>query len=1140
MIRPNKATCLIILTAILFGAIVPQQTVSFAESTAGMRAQDDDVTNEDKGLKFRLSEGADQSGSAPTNNVPQTTPLSDVDLQNVLKRLQPIKTAESDEQDFAMRDKSLPPPRAGETIKGAFPPPVPTSLPDQVVSGPLEVLRFSPEGEVPIAPQLSVTFSQPMVALTSVDDLAKQDVPVRLTPQPQGRWRWVGTKTLLFEPEGRFPMATEYTVTVPAGTKSAGGGTLVSASSWKFATPPPQVKNMYPQSGTQRRDALIFVEFDQKIDPASVLRTIKLTSGGATITKRLATPVEISSDATISSLSKRAEAGRWLAFRAIDSNGNTATALPGDANITVSVGPGTPSLEGPRVTVKAQDFSFKTYGPLRITEHRCGYQKTCSPFDTWTISFSNSLDANSFQASQILIEPAAPAVKASIYGTVIQLNGLKQGRTTYKVTVSGSLRDQFGQTLGKDQALTFNVGSAPSVLSTSGDSFVVLDPVAAARYSVYSINYNSLNVRLYSVTPKDWETFAAYMRAPRGNRDEKAAKQRTPPGRLVSNKTIPVEAKPDEMVETRIDLGPALKNGLGHAFLIVEPTAPIRRNNYDRQTVEVWLQSTNIGLDAFVDNTDLVGWATSLKDGKPLGDVAMAIQPSDVRGQTGSDGIARLALPTSAPKGQHVLVATRGTDVAILPELTYFGYSSASNWFKKEPGDYLRWYVFDDRKMYKPGEEVHIKGWMRRISGGTTGDVGSLDGAVTNVDYVVKDVRGNEITKGKLSVNALGGFDTSFKLPDAMNLGYAQVELKGHGGSLGISEYTHTFQVQEFRRPEFEVNAQASEGPHFVGGFATSTVSASYFAGGALPNAEVNWRVTSTPGQFTPPNRSDFTFGKWIPWWISYNNRGDESHTETFAGRTDASGKHNLRIDFDSVNPPRASNVTAEASVTDVNRQTWTASTSMLVHPADLYVGIRSQRNFVQKGEPIVVESIVTDLDGKAIPNRDIKLRAVLLDWVYKNGQWKQEELNPQDCSIKSTMEAVKCTFTSTEGGTYRVAASIMDDRERRNESEITVWVAGGKQPPKRDVEQEKVEMIPDRKDYHPGDTAEILLQAPFYPAEGVMTLRRSGIVKTERFTMEGPSYTLKIPIVESYLPNIHVQVDLNGAAARTDDTGQA
>ncbi len=97
-----------------------------------------------------------------------------------------------------------------------------------------------------------------------------------------------------------------------------------------------------------------------------------------------------------------------------------------------------------------------------------------------------------------------------------------------------------------------------------------------------------------------------------------------------------------------------------------------------------------------------------------------------------------------------------------------------------------------------------------------------------------------------------------------------------------------------------------------------------------------------------------------------------------------------------------------------------------------------------------------------------------------------------------------------------------MDDRERVNESELTVWVPGGKTPPKRNVEQEEVQLIPNKKDFAPNDVAEILVQSPFVPAEGVLTLRRDGIVKTERFTMNDSTTTLKIPLEEKYLPNIY------------------
>lgn len=1095
-----------------------------------------------KGLRFRLSEGAPASEKPPETHVAPATRLSDSEAENVLKRLPPVKAEADDEQDFTLRDRSLPPPRTGKTINAVFPQPVELPAPDAAANArPLEVLRHSPEGDVPLAPQLSVTFSQPMVAVTSLAELAAGDVPVRLTPQPPGRWRWVGTKTLLFVPEGRFPMATSYQVSVPAGTRSATGAqALAKASTWSFATPPPQLKTKYPEGGPQRRDALVFLEFDQRINTAAVLRTIKLSSGTTNLNVREATAQEIEADETVRKLVAAAEKDRWIVLRAASPSSTDArTALPADANITVTIGPGTPSAEGPRTTTKAEEFSFRTFGPLRVVEHECGYNQRCTPFDTWRITFTNPLDDGAFQKSNIRIEPEVTGIKTTIYGSALHIEGVKKGRTTYKVTLDKSIRDQFGQTLGADVSVTFNVGPAPQALTSNGEGFVTLDPSGPPRFSIFSINHDRLRVSMYRVGPEHWVPFTAYMRYAQGYEDEVSRKHKTPPGRQVMSKEMVIKSAPDELVETGIDLSPALESGLGQVILIVEPLVQ-PKNRWERRYIRAWVQATQIGLDAFVDRTDLIGWANSLKDGQPLRDVQMRIWPSEQTGTSGADGVARIALPSTTDTSRNLLVARKGSDLAILPEYPNW-WSSEGSWHNRAIGDSNLWYVFDDRKMYRPGEEVHIKGWLRRMGNGKDGDVGPLNGTVTKVSYTLKDSRDNEITKGELPLNALGGFDTVLKLPGTMNLGSATMEMEAGGGTdSGMNHtFSHSFEVQEFRRPEFEVKAQASEGPHIVGGHADASVSAAYYAGGGLPNTEVSWRVTSTPGNYTPPNRDDYTFGKWIPWWIAGDSQS-ESHTETFTGRTDAAGKHHLRIDFDSVNPPRASSVMAQASVTDVNRQTWTSSTSMLVHPADLYVGLRSERYFVQQGEPLVVQSIVTDIDGKLVAGRPIKMRAVLLDWTYKNGEWKQEETNAEDCTIKSGADAVKCTFQPKTGGTYRVTARIMDDRERPNESELTLWVAGGKTPPRRDVEQETVEMIPDRKEYKPGDTAEVLVQAPFYPAEGVWTLRRSGIIKSERFHMDGPTVTLKVPIEARFIPNIYLQVDLVGAAARVDDAGQA
>ncbi len=1113
------------------------------------------IGEKEMGLKFRLSEGKEETKqqSQPQVSVPVAEPLSDEAAQNLLKRLPPIKTQADDEKEFALRDRSLPPPRTGQTIKESFPPSSSLTAPEQTPSGPLEVLRFAPEGEVPIAPHLSITFSQPMVAVTSNDDLSTAQIPAKLSPQPRGKWRWLGTKTLLFDPAGRLPMATEYTVEIPAGTKSASGGALAQAKRWTFSTPAPKVTLSHPEKGPHQRNPVFFVAFDQRIDPDAVLKHIRLSGGGSKDWRlRLATTEEVAADETASRLSKQTEPGRWLAFRVVTPSGiNENTVLPGSTNFTVTIEQGTPSAEGPRKTGTAQNFQFNTYAPLTLANHRCGYNRSCEPGMPLMLEFNNALDPQSFDENQIRVEPEFPGMRVNNYGNVINIQGATQGRTSYQVTIDAAVKDVFGQTLGQNKTVAFNVGPASPALAASGEGLGVLDPFGAPRFSVYSINHQQLKVSLYSVRLEDWSQYIELMRTQaqiyrRGGQIPKLTF-----GRLVSSEVVNVASKQDDIAETSIDLKPALKEGIGHVVAIVEAVQAPRRD-YERRSVIIWLQATNIGLDAFVDHSEVLGWATSLKDGKPLSDVELALMSEGgtgtSTGQTNADGLARIQLPGEpvpidrpVQRGKdslNLLVARKGNDTAFLPANTHSWMYDQMGWMKRKPyGDFLKWHVFDDRGMYRPGEEVHIKGWVRRIGAGQKGDV--MAAGVDSLSYRLLDSRGNEILKGTARVSALGGFNTAFKLPPTMNLGFGHLELKAAGsGETQASIGHHNIRVQEFRRPEYEVKTTASEGPHFVRGHAVMTLAANYYAGGALPNAEVTWNVTSTPTNYTPPNRGDFIFGKWMPWWRPYYE-DQAGNSQSYTARTDAGGKHHLRIDFDAVDPPRPSTVTVVSNVQDVNRQSVGSTTTMLVHSAELYVGLRVPRMFVQQGEPLVVESIAADIDGKLIVNREIRMRAALLDWVYDKGEWRERETSPEECVVKSGEKPVTCRFEPKAGGRYRITATILDDRERSNETELTLWVAGGKQPPQRNLAKESIELIPDRKEYQSGETAEILVQAPFFPADGIMTIGRSGLVTSERFTMTGASHTLKIPINEQYVSNIHVQVDLVGASSRTDESGK-
>lgn len=1105
------------------------------------------ASGEHKGLVFRLSEGTPAIPTEERAPAVPSTPLGAAETKAVLDRLPPFERAvtSSHDEKFALRERSPPPPRPGKTVTTPFPPQEASSgtteAPPAASQARLEVLRFSPSGDVPLAARLSVTFNQPMVAVTS-QAAAARERPVRLTPEPPGRWRWIGTRTIVFDPAptsaraaegngtspGRFPMATDYTVEIPAGTRSLTGGTLAQVLTFRFSTPPPTVVAVHPQGGPTRRDPTMFVAFDQKIVPEAVLRSITVSVGSRAPSLRLATPDEIAADESVRRLAAEAEPGRWLAFRATEP-------LPADSAVTLRVGPGTPSAEGPKTSREAQTFSFRTYGPLRVVEKRCGYDHECPPSYAWNVRFSNPIDPRTFDAARMVrVEPPLPGMKVQVWRDSLVIVGRKKGRTSYRVTFAATLPDAFGQTLGRPESVEFRTTEAHPQLYAPGGPMTVLDPAGGKSFSVFSVNHAALDVRVWAVTPADWPAFVAWESSTiRDNRWQE------PPGRKVLDTRVRVEGDLDALTETRIDLRPAIRGDFGHVILHVVP-AEKPKTQWETRGIARWIQATRIGLAAFADAGEVIGWATDLADGKPLSGVELSLAPDGPRATTDPAGLATLSL---AAGGGPLIVARRGDDVALLPEDSV--YWGGRGWQKGTPlAPQLAWYVADDRHMYRPGEKAYVKGWLRVLAAGETGDLRPLDGAATRVSYTLRDSFGNEVTKGSAPLGAMGGFHLELALPPTMNLGWASLELRAQGGPLA-GEHEHGFEVQEFRRPEFEVTTSASEGPHRIGGHAIVTVNASYYAGGALPFAETTWRVQARPGSFSPPGRGDYTFGRWVPWWGWDRREGGESddagepREQSFSGKTDSSGAHHLRIDFDAVRPPQPMTVTAEATVLDVNRQAGSSQTTLLVHPALLYVGLKTERYFVSRGEPLDVDAIVCDLDGALVSGRPIAVRAARLEWVQERGEMVEKEVDVTECAVTSGDRPVRCTFRPKEGGTYRITAVVRDDAGRPNETQILRWVAGGNAPPERGVERQPVTVVPDKPEYTAGDVARLLVLAPFSPAEGTLSIRRDGILEMRPFSVKDGSATLEVELKEEWSPNVHLQVDLVGAAPRTNDAGQ-
>ncbi len=1063
--------------------------------------------------------------------------LSPGDIDTVTDRVGPLPQPEEGD-GFERPPESKPPPRTGTDIDEPFPP-APQPPPPPVDEGPLEVLRYQPEGDVPIAPFVSITFNQAMVPLSTLGQVAEADVQATIEPAVGGTWQWIGTNTLRFDHDSdlidRLPMATDYTVTVPAGTTSESGGALADDVSFSFRTPPAQVQSVSPVHDSLPLEPLFVATFDQHVDPDAVLAATTLDADGD-IELRLATDEEIEADENAANRIATAPEGRWVAFRPVD-------ALEPDTSLTLTIGPDIGSAEGTKLNRESHTEQMSTYAPLAVDDHACK-EEPCDPrWDELWLTFNNSLDADVFEQSMVSVEPEIPGVRIDQHGNQVSIRGRLTASTTYSVSLSSEITDTFGQTLGDQDPVSFEVGPARPEIGQFFNQITTSDPlVDDPSVSIGTIGHDELRVTIYEVDIDDWNQYRIYQQI----FDDPDVDR--PDWPVLSNDVVST-ADPSILTETAIAVGEALAAANGHVVVQVESTEPYSRNDDDywmNRPAFTWVQGSTVGVDAFVDRDELRVWATDLTDGSSLDGVSVTIGDTDSTATTDAEGLASLPIDTDIDASH--LIARVGDQTAIATAFVS-GY---------DPQDTARWYVFDDRATYRPGETARVKGWVRKLTPDDP-QLALVDSELEDGDkvtYTARDSWGNEIATGNTPLSPLGGFDFSIDIEPGATLGEAYIEMLAPD----VGGWTHVFQIQEFRRPEFEVTTEPdTAGPYLVEVPVTVEANATYFAGGPLPDAEVEWAVSTRRSTYRPPNNDEYTFGIDPPYWeygpgpayrgdVFYEAEYDYTseigpyeepvEPEYFSGRTDESGSHYLDITVDAHEELQPQTVDAEATVFDVNRQAWSSTSDLLVHPSDYYVGLRSDQNFLEQGDDIVVDGLVVDIDGEVVEGADVVIEAGRVESRFVDGEFTDEIVDVQTCDLTSGAEAEQCTFSTDIGGNYRIDATVTDDDGRRQLSRLSVWVSGGDALPSRNVEHERVTLVPDAEEYEPGDVAEVFVQAPFADAEGLLTLVRGGFVSTERFSIDGTSTVLEIPIEDRYIPNLGVQVDLVGTAERAADDG--
>jgi uncharacterized protein YfaS (alpha-2-macroglobulin family) len=1074
---------------------------------------------------IELSEDKSQSIQTDVAKVVQTKPLSPERLKELAVLLPPMRESVSKPIKFEAPSYTRHPPHTSDVIKLEFPPKTSdkTNKPSRISQSPLKILRVSHKGAVSSVAALTITFNQAMVPVTSAE-VSNNVVPVKLSPLPPGVWHWLSTDTLEFRPTAkRFPNATTFKVAVSPGTTSLVGAKLTSAYQSLIETPAPRVEAFYLAKRNWDTTAIslapvLVLKFNQPIDPAKTLQYVHAFVGNEKHQLRLATPDEIKKDA-VGNIISDAMKTKCLFMR-------PTSDLPKNIQIQVIVAPGISSNEGPNAGHERQSFSFRTYSPFSVSPQKEEIRPIWQGENN-RIDFSNELDMTVCRSSMFTVDPPVKNFKVQVENTGVFFQGDFRMGVTNTIRVSNMLRDIYGQYLSGTHAIRYRMAPRPASLSDPLGNFGQIVPRAKPVYHVLTFNEPAVKISIYEARLSDLQQFENAMK--KFSEPKSRVEQLFSSFKLLSKRLVRTDAHTEVWNDTAIDLVPVLKNGATHFIMVVETSG--KGNSSERYAQ--WVEYSPIRMSVFDDGKNLVAMVTDIRTGKPVSGAELVLLPRNSKQSTDKNGLTKFLLDNDK---QSFLACHFENQTTILPH--------SGGWkCLPENGRFVS-YQNTDRNLYRPGETVHVNGLLRWVDWDKNGEL-TTPNQLTEVTYTVKSSDSTELAKGQVKIDKNGGFAFYFAVPQIVELGYCEVSLTAVGSArrLPASRLGEVgFQVQEFRRPEFELALSSNKSNMILGDVASLTATGNYRTGNPLPHAKVHWNVRSRTAYFKPKGLDGYSFDQ----SRRYNSDGsDNVKNEASAvldGLSDVAGTDILQIKCKSLARIEPVTLTVEATVQDVNRQEWSQSTSVLVHPADVYVGVKPAQKYFTPQDPKTFDFVVSDLEGNVQPNYSVSLSASKLsDHVDKKTN-KLVETLLQEIVVTSAGQAKSCTFDFDKTGEYWITALVTDRQGRVNRSRSSVQVLSAEQVAesnKRDKFSEDqhlrdIELKLNKEKFVPGESAELSIKAPFKGGHGVLVVRGGPFLDVVPFAVDDQVAKILLPIRDTFYPQVEVEVHMVGANSAT------
>lgn len=517
-----------------------------------------------------------------------------------------------------------------------------------------------------------------------------------------------------------------------------------------------------------------------------------------------------------------------------------------------------------------------------------------------------------------------------------------------------------------------------------------------------------------------------------------------------------------------------------------------------------------------------------------------AVKVSNFAEYTNGDGLIVSKRGDLDPQYQWLITAR--TDSG---RLAFLGFTNV--WY---PGyhdaEYNEAKVFTitDRPVYRPGHKVRYKFWVRHAKYDKA-DESTFAGQHFTIEIYTPT--GERMLERSATADEFGGIDGELDLPAGATLGLYRLTVKDRGGS--------TFRVEEYKKPEFEVDVEAPSEPVMLGEKVRALVKAKYYFGSPVQEARVKYKVTRTSHtqRWFPSMPWDWMYGpgywwfaydapwypgfhRWgclapLPWWADSRGGPPEIVAEgeaailpdgTFPLEIDTGIAKALHGDLD-----HRYQITAE--VTDASRRTITGGGSVLVAREPFKVYVWLDRGHYRTGQTIGASFKAQTPDHKPVEGKgDLRLLRIS---YREGGEPSESEVQRFDLPTNDRGEARMQLFAS-EPGQYRLSYRVTDGKGRAMEGGYIFTVAGERFDG-ADFRFNAVELIPDKADYAPGESVKLRINTNQSNSTVLLFTRPSnGVYLMPKIVrILGKSTVEEIAVATRDMPNFFVEaVTISGA----------